>query len=90
VAPKAKGKAKPETRKAMEARHIETLSAAWRKILGSTPQAAGTNARYDYRKVRAAVYAVVPGRQKARNIRTLLDAGVKAAARAIVTGFHRP
>lgn len=40
-------------------------------------------AEASYNEAKAVVYAVVPGKQKAKNIAELLDKGIKAAARTI-------
>ena len=61
--------------------HIAILAKAYESI-GNTI-AATVYANADYKVVRAAVYAVLPGKQNKKNIAQALDAAVKAAARAI-------
>lgn len=77
----------PETAADMRQRHTELLTKAWAAWFDKqNPRPPGVPwvwAERDYKTVRAAVYAVVPGKQKARNIKALLDAAVKAAARVI-------
>jgi hypothetical protein len=77
MAPKAK-----ETKRAMEARHIERLAKArWGDNSGYALSV--FVARNDYRELRAAVFAVVPGKQSNKNIGPLLDAAVTAVCRVI-------
>lgn len=80
---------KRETKREMEARHVTRLAKAY---FGSSPVAAWAwldesaydhLARATYAELRAAVYAVVPGKQKAKNIAALLDAAVTAVCRVI-------
>ena len=70
---------KRETKREMEARHIARIAKAY----GDgwlDPEAMGLTR---YAELRAAVYAVVPGKQKAKNIAALLDAAVTAVCRVI-------
>lgn len=80
---------KPETAKAMRERHEEQLARAY-----ATSDGMGSGswnlylweAEWDYKKIRAAIYATTPGRQKARNIGSQLDKAVTAACRVIRRG----
>lgn len=73
-------KKKPETPREMKARHIETLEAAYQKARRHFPL---IWAQESYAELRAVVYAITPGRQKAKNIGSQLDKAVAAAARVI-------
>lgn len=72
-----------ETPAQARSRHTATLTRAWEHVLPGTPMAARCNAEWDYKKVRAAVRAAVPGRQQARNLTAVMDAAVRATARVI-------
>lgn len=73
---------KPETKREMEARHVQILARAYYVTFVNMHYEA---ARKTYALVRAAVYAVVPGKQKNKNIAGLMELAVKAAARRIRT-----
>lgn len=77
-----------ETKRQMEARHIERLAKAYLRAAerdGAWYEDKGGTffARHAYANIRAAVYAVVPGKQKAANIGPLLDQAVTAVCRVI-------
>lgn len=71
-----------ETKREMEERHVERLACAYHDVFVTLHKDA---ARRDYALIRAAVYAVVPGKQKNKNIAGLMELAVKAAARRIRT-----
>jgi len=74
---------KPETKAQMEARHITRIAKAYTTRRGEVGWGWQPEASWRYAELRAAVYAVVPGKQKARNIAALLDAAVTAVCRVI-------
>lgn len=71
----------------MQARHEVTLTNAWKDWFDAQePRPAGVSwvfAEHDYRKLRAAVKAAYPGRQRNAKLVKELDAAVKAVARVI-------
>ena len=69
-----------ESKRDMELRHIEALARAYVTPYDSR---AYMLAKDDYGIIRAAVYAVVPGKQKHKNIAALMESATKAAARRI-------
>lgn len=73
--------AKPvESKRDMEARHVERLASAYDEMFTTSYY---DIARHEYGLIRAAVYGVVPGKQKNKNIAGLMELAVKAAARRI-------
>lgn len=73
--------AKPvESKRDMEARHVERMASAYDEMFTTKHY---DIARHEYSLIRAAVYGVVPGKQKNKNIAGLMELAVKAAARRI-------
>lgn len=69
-----------ESKRAMELRHVERLASAYDETFTTKYY---DIARHEYSLIRAAVYGVVPGKQKNKNIAALMELAVKSAARRI-------
>ena len=79
---------KPLTATQRAERRIARIEEAWSSCWGIEDYSDGTNssritAEDTYAEMRAAVYAVVPGRQRAKNIDALLDLATAAVCRSI-------
>jgi cystathionine beta-lyase family protein involved in aluminum resistance len=80
---------KLQPQKVLDAKLTDRLEAAYNDLYGTPSTGYGADGYWRdeaedlYAVLRAAVYAVVPGRQRAPNIRDHLNEAVKAACRVI-------